>query len=87
MQIFFDLLGACGRASLVLVKYLFVNTGVREPEVDGAGKCFPHFPSEAIWKTDLDQPSTLGVPKEGEISTMRYAIKHCQPIPDELQRI
>jgi len=71
MQIFFDFLGARGCSPLVLFKYLLVDAGVREPEVNGAGKCFPHLPSKAIWKTDLDQPSTLGVPKEGETSTVR----------------
>ena len=72
MQIFFDLFGTRGHAPLVLVKYLLVDARIREPEVDGAGKCFPHLPSKAVRKTNLDQPSTLGVPKEGETSTVRY---------------
>ena len=62
MQIFFNLLGARGRAPIILVKYLLVDPWTRKPEVDRAGKCFPHLPSKAIWKTDLDQPGTLGVP-------------------------
>ena len=62
MQIFFNLFRACGRAPLVLLKYLFVSARVREPEVYGTGKRFPHLPSKAVWKTDLDQSGTLGVP-------------------------
>lgn len=62
MQIFLNFFGARGRAPFVLVEYLLVDAWVCEPEIDGAGKCFPHFSSETIWKTDLNQPSTLGIP-------------------------
>ena len=62
MQVLFNLFGTRGRASLVLFEYLLVEARARKPEVDGARKCFPHLPSKAIWKTNLDQPSTLGIP-------------------------
>ena len=62
MQVFFNLFGARGRAPLILIKNLSVDARVREPEVNGTGKCFPHFPPEAIWEANLDQPSALWVP-------------------------
>jgi len=62
MQIFLNLFGTRGRAPCVLVKYLLIDARVCKSEVDRAGKCFPHLASKTIWKTDLDQPGTLGVP-------------------------
>ena len=62
MQIFLNLFGTRGRASLILVKYLLIDARAREPEVDGAGKRLPHLAPKTIWKTYLDQPGTLGVP-------------------------
>jgi len=62
MQIFFNLFRARGSSPLVLVKYLFIDARAGEPEVDRAGKCFPHLSSKTIWKTDLDQPGTLRIP-------------------------
>jgi hypothetical protein len=67
MQVLFNLFGTRGRASLVLIKYLLVDARIRKPEVNRTGECFPHLPSETIWKANLDQPGALRVPQKGKI--------------------
>jgi hypothetical protein len=72
MEVLLDVLGAGAGTTLVLLKDLFIPTRVHKAEVDRTGKCLPHLPSEAIWKTDLNKARRLGIANESKVATMSY---------------
>lgn len=72
MQVFLYLFGGSVYPPSILLKYPLVETRMCEAKEYRSRKSLPHFSSQTVGETDLDESRTLWVPQEGNVATVDY---------------